>query len=60
MFKGYDPDKRPPYVQIEIIEINDKIYKVTYLVGNGPAGSISISSSMELATQEYLDKHTEE
>jgi len=48
MFDGYDPNRLPPYTHETLISINDKIYKVIYIVSNGPAGSISISSMTQL------------
>ncbi len=44
MFPGYDPERRPPYVQKVLRVINDQKYVVTYYVSNGYGGSISISS----------------
>lgn len=55
MFPGYDPDRKPPYTKTIIKVINDKVYKVLYAVGNGPAGSISISSYMELVDDSDLE-----
>ena len=47
MFKGYDPNRRPPYTHVEYSTISGKVYKVTHYVSNGPAGSISITMDME-------------
>ena len=47
MFKGYDPDRKPPYSHVEYSTISGKVYKITHYVSNGPGGSISISMDME-------------
>lgn len=44
MFKGYDPDRKPPYTQDVYYVLGDKIMKTTYMVSRGYADSISISS----------------
>ena len=44
MFKGYDPDKRPPYEQVIYYLIGEKIMKTTYIVMRGYADSISVTS----------------
>ena len=56
MFKGYDPDRRPPYRQEVCYENAGKYYKTIYLVSNGYGGSISIScgSGEEITYEEYL------
>ena len=53
MFRGYDPDRRPPYKQVVYQTINNICYKITYLVSNGYGGSISISSSMVVSEENY-------
>jgi len=52
MFKGYNPDRRPPYTQKVDTVINGVAYVITYIVANGPAGSISVSSVMERKKQD--------
>ena len=47
MFNGYNPDRRPPYTQKVDTVINGEVYVITYIVSNGPAGSVSISSTLE-------------
>lgn len=44
MFKGYNPNKKPPYTQDVYYIVGKKIYKTTYTVSRGYADSISVSS----------------
>ncbi len=53
MFNGYDPERRPPYVQEVYYEIDGKLFKRTYTVCNGYGGSIQISSGPD---EEILDE----
>ena len=57
MFEGYDPNRRAPYSQQIIREINGKKYVVTYYVSNGYGGSIHVSSS---ALKPYTDEDVNE
>jgi len=51
MFKGYDPDKKPPYTQEVYYIVGKKIYKTKYTVSRGYADSISISSSSDIVEE---------
>ena len=50
MFKGYDPDRKPPYTQDVYYMLGDKIMKTTYTVSRGYADSISIISQSVCVT----------
>jgi len=57
MFKGYDPDRKPPYSYDVYFERNDKIYKTTYYVCRGYGDSISISSGAStIVTEEEINE----
>ena len=45
MFKGYDPDRRPPYDHVVYYITGRKIVKTVYTVSRGYADSISVTSS---------------
>ena len=51
MFKGYDPDKKPPYTQVVYHIIGEKIYKTLYHVVKGYADSFSITSNSTLVEE---------
>ena len=55
MFEGYDPDRRPPYKQIVIKEIDGVKWQYIYLVSNFYGGSRLISYS----TKKILDDSDE-
>jgi len=44
MWKGYDPNKQPPYSQEVYFKLNGKVYRQTYYVCRGYGGSVSITS----------------
>jgi len=44
MFKGYDPERRPPYTHIVYYVIGERIVKTTYTVCRGYGDSLSITS----------------
>ena len=44
MFDGYDPERKPPYIHVVRYLRKGVAYETTYWVGNGYAGSISITS----------------
>ena len=52
MFKGYDPERPPPYTQTVYTVIKGEEYVITYVVSKGPAGSISISSKITKRKEE--------
>tara|TARA_A100001011_G_C13672336_1_gene580126 strand:+ start:303 stop:491 length:189 start_codon:yes stop_codon:yes gene_type:complete len=47
MFKGYDPNRKPPYQHVIYYIMGEKVLKTTYTVCRGYADSISVSSSSE-------------
>ena len=47
MFKGYDPDRKPPYEHVVYYIVKGKTMKTTYSVARGYADSISITSNSE-------------
>ena len=51
MFKGYDPDRKPPYTQVVYYIIGEKIYKSVYHVTRGYADSLSITSSVSIVEE---------
>ncbi len=59
MFEGYDPERKPPYTHVVRYLHKGEIYETTYWVGNGYAGSVSISSEtkkVETHEKEYERK----
>ena len=56
MFEGYDPDRRPPYKQVVIKEIDGVKWKYIYLVSNFYGGTRLVSYSTQRVTDEAYDK----
>ena len=56
MFDEYDPDRRPPYKQVVVREINGERWKYIYLVSNFYGGTRIVSYSTEKISDEACDE----
>lgn len=56
MFEGYDPERRPPYSQTVLKDINGETWKYIYLVSNFYGGTRIVSYSAEKISDEAYNE----